>query len=57
MLTGAILVALGKTEIDYVDLVSCRLSGADEEVIRLDIAMDDSFGMNLLEVVHKLNSN
>jgi len=57
MLTGAILVALGKTEIDDVDLVSCRLSSSDEKVIRLDIAMDDSLGMNLLKMVHKLNGN
>ena len=57
MLAGAVLVALGKTEIDDVDLVTGLLSGADEEVIRLDVTMDDSLGMNLLKVEHELDCN
>ena len=56
MFTGAILVAFGKTEVNNVDVVTGRFSGANQEIIRLDISMDNSLGVNLLEVLHQLNS-
>ena len=57
VLTCTVLVALGETEVNDIDLVTGGFSGTDEEVIRFDIAMDDSFGMNLLEVVHELDGD
>jgi hypothetical protein len=55
MFTGAILVAFGKTEVNNVDVVTGRFSGANQEIIRLDISMDNSLGVNLLEVFHQLD--
>ena len=55
MLTSTVLVTLCKTKVDNEDLVAVGFCGADEEVIRLNITMDDSLGVNLLEVMHQLN--
>ena len=57
MLALAILVALGKTEIDDVHSIASMFSGTNKEVIWFDIAMNDSFFVNLVHVTHKLNSN
>lgn len=57
VLTSAVLVALGKTEIDDVDLVTGGLGGSDQEVVWLDIAMDNSLSMNFLEVLHELDGD
>ena len=57
VLTGAILVALGKTEVDNIDLVTSRLSSANQEVVRLHITMDNSLGVDLLEMVHELDGD
>ena len=55
--TGAVLVALGETKVDDIDLVAGRLSCANQEIVRFDVAMDDSLGVNLLEVVHELDGH
>ena len=55
MFTRAILVAFGKTKVNNVDVVTGRFSSANQEIIRLDISMDNSLGMNLLEMFHQLN--
>lgn len=57
VLTSTVLVALGKTEIDDVDLVTGGLGGSDQEVVWLDIAMDNSLSMNFLEVLHELDGD
>ena len=55
MFARAIHVALCETEIDYVHSISIGFLGADKEVIRLDISVDDAFSVNFLEMLHKLN--
>ena len=55
MLTSTVLVTLGQTKVDNEYLVAVGFSGADKEVIRLNITMDDPLSMNLLEVMHQLN--
>lgn len=48
MLTLGVLIALGETEIDDVDIVFGALVAANEEVIRLDISVDNSLVMHFL---------
>ena len=48
MLTLGVLIALGETEIDDVDIVFCALVATNEEVIRLDISVDNSLVMHFL---------
>jgi hypothetical protein len=43
-----ITILFGKTEIDNVDLVA-TLSNAHEEVVRLDIAVDEGLGVDVLD--------
>ena len=57
MLTLAILVALGQAEVDDVYVVAARISTTDQEIVRLDVPMDDSFLMDLLDSLDKLCSN
>ena len=54
MLALAILVAFSEAEIDDVDAVSCSLRAADQEVVRLNIAMDNPLLMNLLDSLDEL---
>ena len=57
MLALTVLVTFCETEVNDKDLVTVKLSAADQEVIGLDIAMDNSLFMDLLKVAHKLYSN
>ena len=57
MVTLTIHVALGKTKVNDVDEVAGGFCRSDEEVIRLHITMNDSLGVDLLEMFHELNSN
>ena len=57
MLALTVLVTFCETKVNDKDLVTVKLSAADQEVIRLDIAMDNSLFMDLLKVAHKLYSN
>lgn len=49
VLAFAVLVALGETEIDNVDVILGALSASNEEVVRLDVSMNDTFFMNFLD--------
>ena len=49
MLPVTVLVALGEAEVDDVDGIPVLLTCPNEEVIRLDIPVDDSLIMNLLQ--------
>jgi len=52
--TLSVLVALSKTEIDNVDVVTCSVSASNQEIVWLDITMDQSLFMHLLDTTHKL---
>lgn len=54
VLALAVHVALGKTEVDDVDVVARRVVTTDQEVVWLDISVDDSFFMHLLNTVYEL---
>ena len=51
MLTLRVLVALGKTKIDDVDVVLGRLIAPDHEVVGLDVTMDDPFFVHFLNAM------
>jgi len=57
VLTCAVLITLGEPKVDDKYLVSGRFRGANEEVIRFHITVDDPLSMNLLEVMHELYSD
>jgi precorrin-6B methylase 1 len=48
VLTVGILVALGKTEIDDEDVIFVLVISSNQKVVRLNISMNDSFFMDLL---------
>ena len=52
MITLTIHVTLSETKINNVDSVASRFSSSDKEVIRLDITVNNSLGMDLLEMFH-----
>ena len=52
MIALTIHVTLSETKINNVDTVARRLSSSDKEVIRLYIAMNNSLGVDLLEMLH-----
>ena len=52
MIALTIHVTLSETKINNVDSVARRLSSSDKEVIRLYIAMNNSLGVDLLEMFH-----
>ena len=49
MLALRVLVALGQAEVDDVNDVLGALVRANQEVVGLDVAMDDSFLVHLLD--------
>jgi hypothetical protein len=53
----SILVTLGKTKVNYVDIVLGSLSATDQEVIWLDVPMDDALLMSLLNSLEHLNGD
>ena len=57
VLALAVLVALGQTEIDDVDVVASGFSASDQEVIRLDVTMNDSLLVHLLNSLDQLDAN
>ena len=57
VLTFTVLVALGETKVNDIDTISRSLCATDQEVIRLDIAMDDSFLVNLLDSLDELHGD
>ena len=57
VLTVTVFVALGKTEIDDVNVVASSVRSTDQEVIRLDITMDDALFVHLLDTADELDGN
>ena len=57
VLALAVFVALGETEVDDVDVVAGRLRASNQEVIRLDITMNDSLFMHLLNSLDQLDAD
>ena len=57
VLTLRILKALSQTEVNDIDRVFGVLGSTDEEVIRLNITVNDSLFMHLLDTVDHLNSD
>ena len=57
VLALAVLVALGKTEIDDVDVITSGVLTANEEVIRFDITVDYALLVHLLDTSDKLNGD
>ena len=53
LLRLGVAVLLGETKIDAMDLVRL-LADADEEIIRLDIAMDEILGVDVFDTVDHL---
>jgi len=49
VLSIRVLVALSKTEVDDIDVVPAGFSGANEEVVRLNVPVDYSLLMHLLD--------
>lgn len=52
VLVFRVLVALGKTEVDDVDVVLGALSGADQEVVGLNISVDNPFFVHFLNALN-----
>ena len=50
-------VVLGETKINHVNVISCMLSSADQEVVWLDISVNDALLVYLLNVADQLNRN
>lgn len=50
--TFAVFITLCKTEVDDVDLVFGLVSSADQEVVRLDIPVNYSLLVHLLDTHH-----
>ena len=57
MLSFAVHVAFGKTEIDDVNVVTCGVVSSNKEVIWLNITMNDSFFVYFLNTVDELFGN
>ena len=52
--TCTVLVALGETEINNVDIISGSFGSTNQEVIWLDIPVDNAFFVNLLDMTDEL---
>ena len=50
-----VLVALGETEINDVDIVLAVVITSNQEVIRLDVSVDDAFLVDLLDALNLFN--
>ena len=57
VLALAIFVALGEAEVNNVDVVTGSLCASNQEVIRLDVSMDDSLFMHLLNSLDQLDAD
>ena len=57
VLALAVLVALGQAEIDNVDVVTRGLRPSNQEIIRLNVSMDYSLFVHLLNPLDQLNAN
>jgi len=57
VLALAVLVALGQTKVDDVDAVTRGVRASDQEVVRLDVAMDNSLFMHLFDPLDELDGD
>ena len=57
VLTLRVFVALGEAEIDDVNVITGSVRAANQEVIRLDIAVDDALLVNLFDSADELDSD
>ena len=57
MFTFTVFVALGEAKIDNVHVIFGCLCAANQEVVRLNVSMDDSFFMDLFDALDHLNCN
>jgi hypothetical protein len=57
MLSLGVLVALGESEIDNVDIIFSSIGVSNEEVIRLDISVDYALLVHLLDSLNHLSGN
>ena len=57
MLALAVLIALGQTKVNDVDVVSSGLSASDQEVVGLDITMDDALLVHFLNPFNELRAD
>ena len=57
MLSFWILIAFGKTEVDYIHAILCLLSATDKEVVRLDVAVDYALLVDLLDALDHLDGD
>lgn len=53
----SVLVALSKTKVNDVDVVASGVGSTNEEVVWLDITMDESLFVHLLDTAHKLDGD
>lgn len=52
-----VLVALGEPKINDVNIVPCSVSSSDQEVVGLDISVNESLFVHLLDSLDKLYGN
>ena len=57
VLTLAILVAFGQTEVNNVDVIARGVSSTNQKVIRLDIAVNYTFFVNFLDTFDELDGD
>lgn len=57
MFSLRVLVALSEPEIDDVDVVLRAFCTANQEVVRLDVSVDDSFFVHFLNALYHLGRN
>ena len=57
VLTLAVLVALGQTEVNNVDVIARCLCTSNQKVVWLDITMDDALFVHFLDSLHQLDAD
>ena len=57
MFSFTILIALGKSEIDDIDVVTASLSSTNQEVVRFDVSVDDPLLVHLFDSFDELDGD
>lgn len=57
VLSIGVLVALGQSEINDVDVIACSIRPSNQEVVRLDITMDDALFVHFFNASDQLHRN
>jgi len=55
--TFRVLVALGQSKIDDVDVIARRIRPANQEVVWLDVTMNEAFFVDLLDAADELDGD